>query len=234
MESLGATRVVGFHFAEPNERLAGGDPQRGLPCPVSPLGSLLQNNKRGSASSPNLFRVPSAPGSTTSTDDETVPYNEAAAICNQAAHHPTVQRVPVRAVNTGSCAMDEDDGDECCFSQPCSEPIPIPEPRPKTPDESSKPKNLKRVPEPPMVRCVTAPAIVEELYAEYEKAKQQMFQQQMYQHMIAQEMPRKLTARRKSEAAVKAPIEPEVEKLSWRTVYTHMQTYGFEKRMTCN
>jgi hypothetical protein len=57
-----------------------------------------------------------------------------------------------------------------------------------------------------MIRAVTAPAIVEELYAEYEKAKQQVVEQQLYQQMLAsQGMPARLirTHRKSDETANK-------------------------------
>jgi len=223
--------VVGFEFAAEPVAVRGwcGEIPRGLVCPVSPLGSLLQK-KSGSSSCSDLQGT-YAVSTAACCDVDSVPYSSdtcdesgLAKVAVQSDFQMRVHTVSAEADSYGH----ENAASSCLV---CSEPIPIPEPKPKTPEPSLQPKLVKRVPEPPMIRAVTAPAIVEELYAEYEKAKQQVVEQQLYQQMLAsQGMPARLirTHRKSDETANKPPMA-EMDKLSWRTVYTHMQTHGYTK-----
>ena len=188
-------RVIGFEFAV-NDTLTAGHicskPERRRNCPVSPLGDMLSKHdissddqSRGSES----FYAESdgyyggdvccdSQGGYSWKKCEFESHRARSYVrmdAGAAPFYPGSQSIQV-AVNLAV---------SFATSSTSSEPIPIPKkPKPPKTKKPEEQKNLKRVPEPPMVKAITAPAIVEEIYAEYDRLKQIAEEDELYEQMM--------------------------------------------------
>mmetsp|Transcript_33853 Transcript_33853/g.95839 ORF Transcript_33853/g.95839 Transcript_33853/m.95839 type:complete len:256 (-) Transcript_33853:559-1326(-) len=237
-------RVVGFDYA--NCDSADGKKQRPpcgrrLACPVSPLGPLLQRAS---------FEEQSRGGDSIYTDSDEYGngYNESEdydmydnshsweaygyeAFPNEDSNQYSSEEAfcpPPPPPSKPSFGFTQAQPVTECTCSTFSDPIPIPSPKPKSPKvKPDEPKNIRRVPEPPMLRAVTAPAVVEEVYAEYERVKKQAIEDQMYRQMVAAQggaTNRRLLIDTRIRPSTGMGLGTEMDKLSWRTVYTQLQS----------
>uniref|UniRef100_A0A061R4S9 Uncharacterized protein n=2 Tax=Tetraselmis sp. GSL018 TaxID=582737 RepID=A0A061R4S9_9CHLO len=233
-----AIRVVGFAYAEDSARQPVAVRRRN--CPVSPLGNLLQKHAVDTASSDDQtnrfddaydsdgYCVGDYSYESFDSGWSAVAGSQIFEDCYRNSTYSFVQ--PEKSLPQTACCSRQDAArlDVChgtCST--CSDPIPIP-PKPVPPPPSSPSKNIKRVPEPPMVKVVNPPEVVEQVYAEYERLKQKAIEEQMYQEMIASHGNELGIQRRRRSGFDKRgsgmELGTEMDKLSWRTIYTHLQS----------
>lgn len=189
-------RVVGFEYNAIEIPKGGRYPSR-LSCPISPLGNLLQKHDMSSCDEHSRCGTDSGctdsdghfgqdiceecsydtPVHVLRADMDRNEFGYVLALDQSLKSYETVPDMHCRPKVEGIVRM---------TSSTSSDPIPIPEMKPKSPKPVlEEPKNIKRVPEPPMLKAVTAPAVVEEVYQEYYRLKQQAYQDQLYKEMMA-------------------------------------------------